>query len=271
MIKLAKVAAIFFVLFVSVHFMAKGNAGQKTVSYQNFYDALSPYGTWIDYPDYGYVWHPDVTGFRPFATNGYWEYTDGGWFWDSDYEWGWAPFHYGDWFYDDAYGWLWLPGYDWSPARVDWGESGGFYAWAPVAPQGWGRHGYEWNMIDREHFYDRNLSGVLVGENEMKTAAGKISIGGSGPALRDVERYTGTKIPTLTVHNVADKNIAGRRVDHDLNTYRPEMKKEARQITFRQPKPETMRPIRENAAWPESNPEQQRQNIERMPVNKGGF
>lgn len=269
--RMAKVAALFFVLFVSVQLTAKVNAGLKAAGYQNFYDALTPYGTWIDYPDYGYVWHPDVSGFRPFATNGYWEYTDSGWFWDSDYDWGWAPFHYGDWFYDDAYGWLWLPGYDWSPARVDWGVADGFYAWAPIAPEGWSRQGYEWNMIDRNHFYDRSLSEILVEENRMKTAAGKISVARSGPAVGEVEHFTGTKIPTLSIHPVADRNVAGRRVGNDLNTYRPEMKKEAHQISFRQATPQNVRPVHENAAWPEGDLDQQRQNIERMPVNRGGF
>ena len=29
-----------------------------SVSFQTFYDELSPYGQWIDYPEYGYVWSP---------------------------------------------------------------------------------------------------------------------------------------------------------------------------------------------------------------------
>ena len=37
------------------------------VSYQVFYDELSPYGSWVDYPSYGYVWVPRVTGdFQPY-------------------------------------------------------------------------------------------------------------------------------------------------------------------------------------------------------------
>jgi hypothetical protein len=41
------------------------------VSYQSFYDALSPYGQWIDNPQYGYVWMPNVgPDFKPYATNG---------------------------------------------------------------------------------------------------------------------------------------------------------------------------------------------------------
>ncbi|MFV0606337.1 MAG: hypothetical protein ACK5NK_10905, partial [Niabella sp.] len=30
------------------------------ISFQTFYDELSPYGEWVDYPDYGYSWRPNV-------------------------------------------------------------------------------------------------------------------------------------------------------------------------------------------------------------------
>jgi hypothetical protein len=45
---------------------AKAQPG-VSVSFQTFYDELSPYGQWIDDPNYGYVWVPDVdAGFRPY-------------------------------------------------------------------------------------------------------------------------------------------------------------------------------------------------------------
>src|SRR5580698_431513 len=60
------------------------------VSYQTFYDQLSPYGHWVAYPGYGYVWHPSAAaGFRPYGTAGHWAWTDEGWCWVSDYSWGW--------------------------------------------------------------------------------------------------------------------------------------------------------------------------------------
>ena len=59
-----------------------------------------------------------------------------GWTWASDYNWGWAPFHYGRWLYDDAYGWMWVPGYEWAPAWVSWRNGGGCYGWAPLGPGG---------------------------------------------------------------------------------------------------------------------------------------
>src|ERR1700752_5287025 len=58
-------------------------ANPDEVTFQSFYDQLSPYGQWIEDPDYGYVWLPDVNSdFKPYATNGNWVYTDEGWTWD---------------------------------------------------------------------------------------------------------------------------------------------------------------------------------------------
>jgi hypothetical protein len=105
------------------------------VSYQSFYDELSPYGSWIDYPGYGYVWLPNVgPDFKPYSSNGHWVFTDAGWTWASDYDWGWATFHYGRWFFDNTYGWMWIPGYEWAPAWVSWRKSPDYYGWAPLGP-----------------------------------------------------------------------------------------------------------------------------------------
>ena len=107
----------------------------EEVSYQTFYDELSPYGQWIDYPGYGYVWMPNVEpGFKPYATNGHWVYSDAGWVWASDYNWGWATFHYGRWFFDQFHGWMWVPGNEWAPAWVSWRRSPDYYGWAPLGP-----------------------------------------------------------------------------------------------------------------------------------------
>lgn len=108
----------------------------RDVSYQTFYDELSPYGQWVDYPGQGYVWVPDAgDDFRPYSTNGHWVWTDNyEWMWVSDYDWGWAPFHYGRWEQDDYYGWFWVPGYEWSPAWVAWRDGGDYYGWAPIRP-----------------------------------------------------------------------------------------------------------------------------------------
>lgn len=106
-----------------------------SISFQQFYDELSPYGQWVDDPDYGYIWIPDVEpGFQPYATNGYWVMTDYGNTWVSNYQWGWAPFHYGRWNHHNRYGWYWVPDYEWGPAWVSWRSGGGYYGWAPLTP-----------------------------------------------------------------------------------------------------------------------------------------
>jgi len=83
---------------------------QPQISIDVFYRELSPYGTWIQNNEYGYVWVPrHHDNFYPYSTGGYWLFTEYGWTWVSDYSWGWAPFHYGRWFYDPFYGWVWVP------------------------------------------------------------------------------------------------------------------------------------------------------------------
>ena len=111
------VAMIVVLVMSTSSFQAKSQVG-ASVSFQFFYDNLSVYGSWMSYPDYGYVWRPQVDrGFQPYRTNGHWVWSDEyDWMWVSDYDWGWAPFHYGRWMEDPYYGWIWVPGYEWSPA-----------------------------------------------------------------------------------------------------------------------------------------------------------
>ena len=101
-----------------------------------FYEPLAPYGTWIALPEYGQVWSPHNMSpeWRPY-TIGRWVYTDYGWTWVSDQEWGWAPFHYGRWTFVASYGWVWIPGTVWAPAWVAWRHAPGWVGWAPLPPQ----------------------------------------------------------------------------------------------------------------------------------------
>ncbi len=92
------------------------------VSFQVFYDELSPYGDWVKDARYGYIWLPAVReDFHPYGTEGHWVMTEYGNAWVSYYDWGWAPFHYGRWYFDDYFqSWAWIPGYEWGPAWVNW-------------------------------------------------------------------------------------------------------------------------------------------------------
>jgi hypothetical protein len=103
-----------------------------------FYDALAPYGTWLNVGGYGLCWQPTVAavnvGWQPYFNCGRWVYTDCGWYWLSDYSWGWAPFHYGRWFRHNQFGWCWAPDRVWGPSWVCWRYSDAYCGWAPLPP-----------------------------------------------------------------------------------------------------------------------------------------
>ena len=123
-----------------------------------FYTALSPYGSWVEMPGYGWCWRPTVavvdTTWQPYAQGGRWVYTDSGWYWQSSYSWGWAAFHYGNWYRSPACGWVWVPGYTWAPAWVTWRYTDDYCGWAPLPP------GCGWNTGVGLTYYG---AGVSVG------------------------------------------------------------------------------------------------------------
>ena len=76
--KTAWAFGIFFILISlgTNNAQAQPNRG---ISLQVFYDELSYYGDWINNPEYGYVWRPNVgSDFRPYYTNGHWVMTEYG-------------------------------------------------------------------------------------------------------------------------------------------------------------------------------------------------
>jgi hypothetical protein len=107
-------------------------------SLQTFYDALSPYGSWVAMAGYGYVWQPAATlqdfRWRPY-TLGHWAYTDDGWTWLSDEPFGWITYHYGRWMRTHSLGWVWVPRDEWAPAWVSWRYGNDFVGWAPLPPE----------------------------------------------------------------------------------------------------------------------------------------
>lgn len=214
---------------------------QASVSFQVFYDQLSPYGTWVNYPDYGYVWVPaGGSNFRPYGTRGHWVYAEEGWTWVSDYSWGWAPFHYGNWFYDDYYGWMWAPGYEWAPAWVTWGEYSGNYCWAPIGPRvdiGVSFGSYRppvnyWTFCPRNRITSVNVSNYYVRNIHTTTVINNITVinnvnrGGGGraylrgPAPSNVARYTRTTIRPVSIQASARPGVA-RVQQGRLAIYRP--------------------------------------------------
>jgi hypothetical protein len=136
--------------------------GDPVESVDVFYDQLSPYGVWVDEPDVGRVFIPDVADYVPYA-RGHWEYTNLGFVWVSTEPFGWATSHYGRWAYSRMFGrWYWLPDTEWGPAWVEWRETDSDFGWAPLAPDvvvraGWQPPVESWHYCSAEHVLDVNV------------------------------------------------------------------------------------------------------------------
>ena len=111
---------------------------RDAASYATFYRKLDPYGEWMETSDYGFVFQPRQANqsrdWRPY-TNGHWVYTDAGWTWISDEQFGWATYHYGRWIRLRSVGWVWVPGEQWAPAWVSWRKGSDYVGWAPLPPE----------------------------------------------------------------------------------------------------------------------------------------
>ena len=127
--------AAFVVAFILLLMGLFSPSARAEVSFSVFYSNLSPYGSWHVSGQYGRVWQPGVyaSGWNPYY-DGHWVYTDLGWTWVSDYEWGAIPYHYGTWVADPDFGWVWVPGYVWAPSWVVFRTGPDYIGWAPVSP-----------------------------------------------------------------------------------------------------------------------------------------
>ncbi len=205
------------------------------VSFQTFYDELDRYGRWIRDPEYGYVWSPTVErGFQPYATRGHWVMTEYGNTWVSDYDWGWAPFHYGRWIYDDYEGWLWIPGSEWGPAWVDWRNGGGYYGWAPMGP----RVTYivpavRWVFVPVMYITSPRIYDYCVPRTRVVNIYHNTTIINNyyerdnrrynyGPRNQDIERATNRKV---NIYRVDRDNRPGRTsvAENSVRIYRPDV------------------------------------------------
>ena len=216
---------------------------QYGASYQDFYDGLAPYGQWLNDPQYGYVWLPNVgQDFRPYYTNGYWAMTQYGNTWVSNYDWGWATFHYGRWTFDNYYGWLWIPDTQWAPAWVSWRSNNNYYGWAPMGPgvgidislglipNDW------WIFLSPTYFYEprfqrycnndwafnRNIyrQTTYINYTYNNNRNGFYT----GPRAEDYRRRTGRQTSMFNIENNSRRGssrVSGNRI----NMYRPEINK----------------------------------------------
>src|SRR6267154_337124 len=120
----------------------------------SFERQLSPYGRWVDTPEYGRVWMPNVDpDWRPYS-DGRWVSTTWGWSFVAPVPWGSAVYHYGRWGWRAGFGWFWVPGYAWGPAWVSWRWVNGYACWSPLGPRGfvYGRRWPGWVVVPYAHF-----------------------------------------------------------------------------------------------------------------------
>ncbi|MBV5281885.1 MAG: hypothetical protein JZU53_05555 [Paludibacter sp.] len=222
-------------------------AQESTISLQVFYDELSPYGQWIDYRDYGYVWIPNAEpDFVPYSTDGHWILTEYGWTWASDYDWGWATFHYGRWSFDNSFGWFWVPDNEWGPAWVNWRQYNGYYGWSPMEPGislsiSFGRSYYgnndHWLFVRDRDFERSDMNRYYVGRSERDRMVRNSTIIKrtyvdrtrnttyvSGPSRESVQRATGRTIKPVAIreYNKPGQNLRNGQ----LEIYRPRIGKD---------------------------------------------
>lgn len=217
----------FFLIAAIVSFTPVAKTAAQSVSvsvnFNTFQQELSPYGKWMNNPRFGQVWINNDAGFKPYYTNGHWEYTNYGWSWESDYDWGWAPFHYGRWEHDPYYGWMWIPGYEWASAWVSWSSYENYYGWAPLGyginiNVPFGSIPYNnWNFIPRRNICDRDLNRYYVSHRQNYNFRNAVVINNyyngnrgvgryvRGPERREVERYTSNRIPERRI-DYTDRN-----------------------------------------------------------------
>jgi hypothetical protein len=171
--------------------------------------------------------------------------TEYGWTWLSDYNWGWAPFHYGRWDYDNYYGWFWIPDNVWGPAWVIWRRAPGYYGWAPMGPgmdigmnygSYYNNYGNRWIFVNDRYFgrnnfshyyanrndYDRLLSNSTVINNTYVDNSRHITYI-SGPTQSDVRGVTGRRVSSYAIqeNNVPEQSLSNGQ----LRIYRPQVMK----------------------------------------------
>lgn len=222
---LLKKYSIAVVLCLMLASPALVKAQEPVTSLQTFYDQMAPYGQWVNYGNYGYVFIPSVApGFQPYQTAGHWVYNEQyGWTWASDYPWGWAAFHYGRWNYDMTYGWFWIPDLNWGPAWVAWRNTDGYYGWAPL-PWGcninvgfagdYGIAPEHWCFVPQDHLCEINLFPFYIGRDHNRAFIDHSAIINRmdydnghhfgyfrGPDRGEVERYGHRSVEVVPVDN----------------------------------------------------------------------
>jgi hypothetical protein len=170
-----------------------------------------------------YVWRPYNVepNWSPY-TNGYWQHSNQGWMWISNYNWGWRPYHYGRWWFSDRYGWVWSPGYVFAPSWVTWMYNDDYVGWYPISPRVRCRDYYDnyyyachkmryrtrcWTFVERRRFCDPITPQICVDPIYVPPLTKRCKYNGevvishdrvvnNGPDVGIVERTIGRKVHT---------------------------------------------------------------------------
>jgi hypothetical protein len=194
---------------------AGADGSDRAASIEVFNEGLSPYGEWVVVADVGRVWRPSVTivgaDFVPYSSGGHWVLTGEGWVFESDYPWGWGPFHYGRWFLSAGYGWVWEPDMTWGPSWVEWRHGGGFSGWAPLPPPQVLQYAAPWVFVETRHFAEPRVHQYLLPAQRVHdallatvvlepspAAVGNVSWH-HGPPAADVEQQVGHPIERVAL------------------------------------------------------------------------
>jgi hypothetical protein len=230
----------------------------NTVSFQSFYDLLTPMGEWIQITkeevneetgdgngqsyasdiaedELVFVWRPAGVeyGWRPY-TNGKWVYTERGWVWFGNDQWGSAVYHYGRWWNSRKLGWVWMPGYVWAPAWVQWRVADSQIGWCPLSPRAKWRistgitesnYRYrpkdeDWVFINKSVFADEISRGSILSSVEngsivrnsksvLNIKTENEAVVHAGPDAKDIERASGKSVEQRNLKFVSDRNMAG--------------------------------------------------------------
>jgi hypothetical protein len=235
------------------------SAGITINSPAQFYDPLASSGVWVDVGRFGRCWHPRSVGFgwRPYCV-GQWQWTDCGWYWQSDEPWAWACYHYGSWVDDPTYGWIWVPGVDWAPAWVYWRESDAYMGWAPCPPPGFSVAPSWFVFVGTANFCDPIRPSTVIVNNT--------TIINSTTLVRNVTRET------RTIDGVSRRVFVNQGPRMDLvqrATRRSLQPVPVREVAQRTPLPQTLAPTGTDRQRLFEQPAQNRPSRERTPSVQG--
>lgn len=216
----------------------------------DYYAYLGPYGVWVTYAPYGYVWIPRGLDYRwrPYS-RGHWVWTDYGWTWMATERWGWLVHHYGRWGWDLRLGWYWVPGTVWGPSWVAWRWGDAYIGWAPLPPgddfsPGYGFRrrdfnipGHYWNFVRGQEFLDprldrwilpheRNMTVINYTHLDVNIHVQNNRVINDGVGVDHVRRLTNQPIER---HQLRDARQPGEaRVEaKEVVVYRPEIRVKA--------------------------------------------